>query len=84
MAKREEDIRESWIGAMEVRIVREELVKCQKMEGVNHYSECKHLSELYLNLMRTNKVCPNLPGLFQHSSRMFISQVKGYKQVETS
>jgi hypothetical protein len=41
---------------MEARIVREELVKCQKAEGVNHYVECKHLSELYLKLLRENKV----------------------------
>jgi len=56
LASREEHIRETWIKAMEARIVRDELIKCQKMEGVNNYSECKHLSELYLRLMRENKV----------------------------
>lgn len=48
---------------MEVRIVRDELIKCHKSEGVNHYAECKHLSELYLKLMKENKVriVMNLP-----------------------
>jgi len=56
LAAREHLVKESWIGAMEARIVREELIKCQKSEGVNNYSECKHLTELYLSLLRTNKV----------------------------
>lgn len=55
LAAREKTIKESWVGAMEARIVREELVKCQQAEGVNHYAECKHLAELYLQLMKTNK-----------------------------
>jgi len=55
-AAREEKIRESWVNAMEARIVREELIKCHKSEGVNNYESCKHLSELYLDLMRANKV----------------------------
>lgn len=32
------------------------MIKCHKSEGVNHYAECKHLSELYLKMMRENKV----------------------------
>lgn len=30
---------------MEQRLVRDELAKCYKSEGVNHYVNCKHLSE---------------------------------------
>lgn len=56
LATRDKHIKDSWVNAMEVRIVREELIKCHKVEGVNHYAECKHLSELYLKLMRENKV----------------------------
>lgn len=36
-AAREEKIRQSWIGVMEARLVREELQKCWRTEGVNHY-----------------------------------------------
>ena len=41
---------------MEIRLVREELAKCHKAEGVNHYENCKWLSEKYLQLLRTNRV----------------------------
>lgn len=56
LAARDKHIKDSWVNAMEVRIVRDELIKCHKSEGVNHYAECKHLSELYLKLMKENKV----------------------------
>jgi len=56
LASREQHIRETWVDAMEARIVRDELVKCQKAEGVNHYAECRHLAELYLAMMKTSKV----------------------------
>ena len=41
---------------METRLVREELTKCKNAEGVNHYVACKHLSELYINMLKENKV----------------------------
>jgi hypothetical protein len=56
MAEREHHIRESWVKAMEARLVREELEKCQKSEGVNHYENCKWLSEKYLTMLKENKV----------------------------
>ncbi|KAG8885692.1 hypothetical protein FRB97_000135 [Tulasnella sp. 331] len=56
LASREKHIKETWIGAMEARIVREELIKCQRAEGVNHYAECKNLAEMYLRMMKTSKV----------------------------
>ncbi|KAH8117759.1 hypothetical protein DFH11DRAFT_1723787 [Phellopilus nigrolimitatus] len=52
----EEHVRESWVRAMEAKIVREELTKCQRMEGVNHYENCKWLSEKYVEMLRENKV----------------------------
>ncbi|KAF8907326.1 NADH-ubiquinone oxidoreductase 12 kDa subunit [Gymnopilus junonius] len=54
--EREENIRESWVKAMEIRLVREELAKCHQAEGVNHYENCKWLSQKYLQLLRTNRV----------------------------
>jgi len=56
LQEREDHLRESWVRAMEARLVREELEKCQKGEGVNHYENCKWLSEKYLNMLRENRV----------------------------
>jgi hypothetical protein len=53
---RDAHIRESWVRAMEARLVREELQKCQKSEGVNHYENCKWLSEKYLTMLKENRV----------------------------
>jgi len=56
LAEREHHVRESWVKAMEARLVREELEKCQKTEGVNHYENCRWLSEKYLTMLKENKV----------------------------
>ena len=56
LAERDNHIRESWVKAMQARIVREELVKCQRGEGVNHYKKCGHLAEMYTGMIRDNKV----------------------------
>ena len=55
---RDEHVRESWVRAMEAKIVRDELNKCQRVEGVNHYENCRELSEKYLNLLKDNRVRP--------------------------
>ncbi|KAF9328272.1 hypothetical protein BG006_008522 [Podila minutissima] len=49
-------VRESWISAMEGRIVQEELKKCYRAEGVNHYENCKHLAELYMHSLKEKRV----------------------------
>ena len=53
---RENHIRESWVKTMEARLVREELDKCQRTEGVNNFENCKWLAEKYLGLLKTAKV----------------------------
>ena len=55
--EREELMRESWVKTMELRLVRAELDKCHKAEGVNHYENCRWLAEKYLHMMRENRVC---------------------------
>ncbi|KAG5438266.1 hypothetical protein PCK2_000964 [Pneumocystis canis] len=45
-------VRETWIRAMEMRLVREELDKCYKIEGMNHFENCKELSERYWKMLR--------------------------------
>ena len=41
---------------MEARLVREELQKCYRGEGVNHLKNCKELADLYTRMIRDNKV----------------------------
>lgn len=41
---------------MEARIVREELQKCHKAEGVNHYQVCSDLAKKYHSLLADAKV----------------------------
>jgi len=56
LEERDHHVRESWVKAMEARLVREELDKCHKSEGVNHYENCRWLSEKYLTMLKENKV----------------------------
>ncbi|EJD49713.1 NADH-ubiquinone oxidoreductase 12 kda subunit mitochondrial precursor [Auricularia subglabra TFB-10046 SS5] len=53
---RDHHIREQWVKAMEVRLVREELVKCQRGEGANAPVHCKELSERYLSMLGDAKI----------------------------
>ncbi|KAM6504257.1 hypothetical protein JOM56_001200, partial [Amanita muscaria] len=54
--ERDEFIRESWVKAMEAKLVRDELEKCHRAEGVNHYENCKWLTDKYLKMLRENRV----------------------------
>ncbi|KAI0784180.1 NADH-ubiquinone oxidoreductase 12 kDa subunit [Abortiporus biennis] len=60
LAKRINDrdalIRESWVRAMEARIVRSNLEKCYRLEGVNHYENCKVYADRYADMLKENKV----------------------------
>ncbi|KAF7312101.1 hypothetical protein MIND_00222400 [Mycena indigotica] len=53
---REDHIRESWVKAMEVQLVREELEKCRKGEGPNALENCKWLAEKYSQMLQDNKL----------------------------
>jgi len=41
---------------MEVRLVKQELEKCHKAEGVNHYENCAWLAQKYLTMLKENRV----------------------------
>ncbi|KAI9632949.1 NADH-ubiquinone oxidoreductase 12 kda subunit mitochondrial precursor [Dioszegia hungarica] len=56
LKNRENHVRESWVKAMEARLVREELQKCYRGEGVNHLQNCKELAEMYTRMIRENKI----------------------------
>ncbi|KAI0050459.1 hypothetical protein FA95DRAFT_1603475 [Auriscalpium vulgare] len=56
VAAREAHMRESWVRAMEARIVQEQLQTCYRVEGVNHYENCREISEKYLTMLRENRV----------------------------
>ncbi|OZJ05431.1 hypothetical protein BZG36_01616 [Bifiguratus adelaidae] len=53
---RAQKIRDDWVKAMEARIIREQLAKCYRTQGVNHYEKCRHLTDLYLQALKENKV----------------------------
>ncbi|KAH9029841.1 hypothetical protein EDB85DRAFT_2116311 [Lactarius pseudohatsudake] len=56
IAARDAHVRESWVRAMEARIVRDQLQSCYRVEGVNHYESCRELSEKYTTLLKENRV----------------------------
>ena len=56
IAARDAHVRESWVRAMEARIVRDQLQSCYRAEGVNHYESCRELSEKYTTLLKENRV----------------------------
>ncbi|KAG6329242.1 hypothetical protein ID866_9848 [Astraeus odoratus] len=41
---------------MEARLVRDELVKCQRYEGVNHLENCSWLAQKYIQMLQENRV----------------------------
>lgn len=53
---------------METRLVRDELAKCWRTEGVNHYETCHHLTAKYLDMLRENRVCLPYPLVFHRDS----------------
>jgi hypothetical protein len=55
-AARANMIREQWINVMQSRLLREELAKCHKTEGVNSYENCKEFVERYMDSLKTAKV----------------------------
>lgn len=61
LQEREDFIRESWVKAMEARLVRDELVKCQRHEGVNSLENCRWLSEKYAQMLIENRVRRSVP-----------------------
>ncbi|KZT42164.1 hypothetical protein SISSUDRAFT_109950 [Sistotremastrum suecicum HHB10207 ss-3] len=56
LAARDHTIREQWVKAMELRLVREELEKCQQSEGVNGYENCKDFAQRYLSMLKDHRV----------------------------
>lgn len=61
LQEREDFIRESWVKAMEARLVQDELVKCQRHEGVNSLENCRWLSEKYARMLLENRVRLSVP-----------------------
>ena len=53
---REKQIRESWVKAMELRITRDVLNQCQKIEGVNNFENCKEIASRYTSMLADSKV----------------------------
>ncbi|KAI9798995.1 MAG: hypothetical protein M1833_004348 [Piccolia ochrophora] len=49
-------IREQWVRSMMARLVREELAKCYRREGVRHLERCGRVRERYMELLGDAKV----------------------------
>ncbi|KAF2084014.1 hypothetical protein K490DRAFT_50201 [Saccharata proteae CBS 121410] len=49
-------IREQWVRCMMARLVREEMGKCYRREGVNHLEKCGDLRERYFELLKESKI----------------------------
>ncbi|GJE85517.1 hypothetical protein PsYK624_015960 [Phanerochaete sordida] len=56
LKERDEHVRETWIRAMEARIVRDNLQKCYRLEGVNYLENCKDIAERYAQMLKDNRV----------------------------
>ncbi|KAJ6570216.1 hypothetical protein DFH09DRAFT_1313416 [Mycena vulgaris] len=56
MVVQNELIKESWVKAMEVRLVRDELEKCRKGEGPNAMENCRWLADKYAQMLQENKL----------------------------
>ncbi|KAJ7678538.1 hypothetical protein B0H17DRAFT_1206775 [Mycena rosella] len=56
MIAQDDLIKESWVKAMEVRLVRNELEKCRKGEGANAMESCRWLAEKYAQMLQDNKL----------------------------
>jgi len=55
-AARAHMIREQWITVMQSRLLRDELEKCHKTEGVNSYENCKAFADRYMDSLKTARV----------------------------
>lgn len=49
-------IREQWVRSMMARLVRDEMGRCYRREGVNHLEKCSLLRNRYLELLKESKV----------------------------
>ena len=67
IAERDRVIRESWVAAMEAKLVREKLDRCYQAEGVNHMESCKDLREQYLDMLRDHRVRVHSPRFSAHA-----------------
>ncbi|WFD25671.1 hypothetical protein MNAN1_000635 [Malassezia nana] len=54
--RKDESIREEWIKVMELRLVHDELQKCHRAEGENHYQVCAPIAKVYNDLLKEAKV----------------------------
>ena len=76
-------LRESWIRAMEARIVRDNLQKCYRVEGVNNIESCKHLADRYTQMLKENRVSHALHVSPRLTLRMFAgSGLQAHRYIE--
>lgn len=70
---------------MEAKIVRDNMQKCYRIEGVNHNEKCKDLADRYAQMLRENKVRllqADLEDVLNSLSCFPLLQVQGYKHID--
>lgn len=55
-------IREQWVKSMMARLVRDEMGKCYRREGVNHLEKCGHLRGMCFLDVERDKVFGSSPN----------------------
>jgi hypothetical protein len=50
-------LREQWVRSMMARLVRDELGKCYRKEGVNHLEKCGHLRGTFYDYRGERRIC---------------------------
>lgn len=81
VSSRDEHIRETWVRAMETRIVKDMLQTCQRSESVNHYENCRELADKYISMLRENKVRLHQTLSDQDQTQSQV-QIQGYKHID--
>lgn len=62
MNSREQHMREQFIARERMNRLRLQIIDCYRKEGVNHYTNCKHLTTKYAKLIRMHRNGMLTPG----------------------
>ena len=52
IAVMEQDVREQFVAVEQIRIIRDKVKECYRVEGVNHYENCKELVTEYMTRIK--------------------------------
>jgi hypothetical protein len=73
-------IREQWVKSMMARLVREEMGKCYRREGVNHLEKCGHLRGMHTPLLASCHGKPDQEAFDYFGRRFSLDRVSFFVQ----